>query len=114
MLPVRSSQMGQGLPDPMSAPDVDSRLWSDAVSRTLVAERAVLGLRIPQAELYLADLAKGRVAAAGGTSPADALAGVAKAWSERTRAYGPKRLLWHYRRSLNSLVTLPEPPERGK
>ena len=41
MLPVRTSQMGQGLPDPISAPDVDSRLWSDAVSRTLLAERVV-------------------------------------------------------------------------
>ena len=47
MLPVRTSQMGQGLPDPISAPDVDSRLWSDAVSRTLLADRVVPGLRIP-------------------------------------------------------------------
>ena len=66
--------MGQGLPDPTSAPDVDSRLWSDAVSRTLLAERVVPGLRIPGADGYLSDLAKGRVAAAGGEAPEKALA----------------------------------------
>ena len=114
MLPVRTSQMGQGLPDPMSAPDVDSRLWSDAVSRTLLGERVVPGLRIPQADLYLADLTRGRVAAAGGVAAEEALAAVAKAWTERINGYGPKRALWHYRRSLNSLVTLPEPPDIGK
>ena len=89
MLPVRTSQMGQGLPDPTSAPDVDSRLWSDAVSRTLLAERVVPGLRIPGADGYLTDLAKGRVAAAGGEAPEKALAAVAKAWTERTKATGP-------------------------
>ena len=52
----------------MSAPDVDSRLWTDAVSRTLLAERVVPGLRIPQADGYLTDLAKGRVAAAAGAA----------------------------------------------
>ena len=91
MLAVRTSQMGQGLPDPMSAPDVDSRLWTDAVSRTLLAERVVPGLRIPQADGYLADLAKGRVAAAAGAAAEESLASVAKAWTERTKAYGPKR-----------------------
>jgi multiple sugar transport system substrate-binding protein len=114
MLPVRTSQMGQGLPDPMSAPDVDSRLWTDAVGRTLLAERVVPGLRIPQADGYLADLAKGRVAAATGAAAQQTLAAVAKAWTERTSGYGPKRMLWHYRRSLNSLVTFPQPPELGK
>ena len=110
MLPVRISQMGQGLPDPTSAPDVDSRLWSDAVSRTLLADRIVSGLRIPDAGGYLADLAKGRVAAAAGEPPEKALGAVARAWAERTKAHGPKRQLWHYRRSLNRLATLPEPP----
>ena len=76
MLPFRISQMGRGLPDPTESPDVDSRLWSEAVGRTF-AERAVLGLRIPGAEDYLADLAKGRVAALSGTAPAAALADVA-------------------------------------
>jgi multiple sugar transport system substrate-binding protein len=80
----------------------------------LLAERVVPGLRIPQADGYLADLAKGRVTAAASTAAEEALAAVAKAWTERTSAYGPKRLLWHYRRSLNSLLTLPKPPDLGK
>jgi multiple sugar transport system substrate-binding protein len=42
------------------------------------------------------------------------LAAVAKAWTQRIKEYGPKRILWHYRRSLNSLATLPEPPDLGK
>jgi multiple sugar transport system substrate-binding protein len=113
MLPVRTSQMSQGLPDPMSAPDVDSRLWSEAVSRTLLAERVVPGLRIPGADGYLSDLSHARVAAAGGEAPEKALAGVAKAWAERTKAAGPKRQLWHYRRSLNFLAKGNQPPEPG-
>ncbi len=112
MLPFRTSQMGRGLPDPTEAPDVDSRLWSEAVGRTF-AERAVLGLRIPGAADYLADLAKGRVAALSGTAPAAALADVARAWAARTKTLGPKRQLWHYRRSLNLRATASEPPERG-
>jgi multiple sugar transport system substrate-binding protein len=114
MLPARTSQMAQGLPDPTSAPDVDSRLWSDAVSRTLLADRVVPGLRIPDAGGYLADLAKGRVAAAAGEPPEKALGAVARAWTERTKRHGPKRQLWHYRRSLNTPATLPDPPERGQ
>jgi multiple sugar transport system substrate-binding protein len=113
MLPVRTAQMGQGLPDPISAPDVDSRLWSDAVSRTLLAERVVPGLRIPGADGYLNDLSHARVAAAGGEAPEKALAGVAKAWTDRTKAAGPKRQLWHYRRSLNFLARGTQPPEPG-
>ena len=114
MLPVRSSQIGQGLPDPTSAPDVDSRLWSDAVSRTLLAERVVPGLRIPGADGYLSDLAKGRVAAAGGEAPEKALPPSPRPGPSAPRGVGPKRQLWHYRRSLNSLVTIPQPPEPGK
>jgi multiple sugar transport system substrate-binding protein len=114
MLPVRSAQMGQGLPDPTSAPDVDARHWSDAVSRTLMAERVVIGLRIPEAAGYLEDLAKGRVAALGGKDPAAALRDVAAAWEGRTKGLGQGHQLWHYRRSLNSLPTLPQPPARGK
>ena len=114
LLPVRTSQMGQGMPDPLSAPDVDSRLWSDAVSRTLLAERVVPGLRIPGADGYLGELSKARAAAAAGLAPDKALADVAKAWTERTKAAGTQRQLWHYRRSLNTLSTLPQPPEPGK
>ncbi|APW62337.1 extracellular solute-binding protein [Paludisphaera borealis] len=114
MAPVRSSQMGQGPPDPTSAPDVDARLWSDAVSQSLMALRVLPGLRIPQAEGYLDDLSKGRATALGGKAPEAALHEVAAAWSARTQALGPKRQLWHYRRSLNTLATLPQPPDRGK
>jgi multiple sugar transport system substrate-binding protein len=39
---------------------------------------------------------------------------VAAAWTERTKTLGPKRQLWHYRRSLNNLATLPQPPARGQ
>ena len=70
MLPFRISQMSEGLPDPTSAADVDSRLWSDAVSRTLLSDRVVPGLRIPGAEGYLEDLDKGRAAALGGRGSA--------------------------------------------
>jgi multiple sugar transport system substrate-binding protein len=114
MLPVRISQMGEGLPDPTSAADVDSRLWSDAVRRTLLAERIVPGLRIAGADDYLKDLAKGRVAAANGENPEKALQAVARAWTDRTAARGPQRQRWHYQRSLNSMATLPQPPEPGK
>jgi multiple sugar transport system substrate-binding protein len=112
MLPFRTVQMGHGLLDPTSAPDVDSRLWAEAVGRTF-AERAVVGLRIPEAGGYLADLAQGRAAALGGTDPKSALADVARAWVERTKARGPKRQLWHYRRSLNLRANVASPPERG-
>jgi multiple sugar transport system substrate-binding protein len=114
MLPVRSSQMGLGLPDPIAAPDVDSRAWSDAVGKTLLAERVVPGLRIYGAGGYLSDLANARVAASGGEPAEKALAAVAKAWTERTSARGSQRQLWHYRRSLNAVATPPEPPEPGK
>jgi multiple sugar transport system substrate-binding protein len=114
LLPVRSSQMGLGLPDPVSAPDVDSRQWADAVSRTILAGRVVPGLRIPDAAGYLDDLARGRVAALDGKNPAAALGEVSQAWAARTKARGTQRQLWHYRRGLNSLATLPQPPERGK
>jgi len=112
MLPVRASQLGQGPPDPRSAPGVAPRAWSDAVSKTLLAARAVPGLRIPQAEGYLADLGKGRASAARGEPVAAALQGVAAAWEARTRSLGVARQLWHYRRSLNALATAPQPPPR--
>ena len=113
MLPCRTSQISQGLPDPTSAPDVDVRAWSDAVSRTLLAERVVPGPRIPDAAGYLDDLAKGRAAALAGQSPQKALESVARAWDKVTSARGPMRQLWHYRRSLNLRAASLQPPERG-
>jgi multiple sugar transport system substrate-binding protein len=112
MLAVRTALIGQGPPNPRAARGVDGRLWSDAVSRTLMAARVVPGLRIPGTHDYLADLARGRLAALGGTPAAEALKTVAQAWTERTEKLGTARQLWHYRRSLNSLATLPTPPER--
>ena len=103
--------MGQGLPDPTAAPDVDSRLWSEAIGRTF-AERVVPGLRIPGADDYLTDLAKGASPPPVGTAPDKAPAGVARAWTERTKARGPKRQLWHYHRSLNLRATAPAAPGR--
>ena len=112
MLPVRGSQVALGLLDPRSAPGVESRAWSEAVGKTLLAPRVIPGLRIPGAEGYLADLSAGRVAAARGETTEKALKSVADAWSARTKALGVERQLWHYRRSLNSLVTAPTPPPR--
>jgi len=63
---------------------------------------------------YLDDLAKGRLSALGGTDPESALQEVARAWEARTDALGRQRQLWHYRRSLNTLATLPDPPPPGK
>lgn len=112
MLAVRSSQLAQGMANPRSAPGVEARPWADAVARTLNSDRVAVGLRIPGATGYLADLSRARVAAVGGEAPEKALAGLAKAWADRTRALGPARQTWHHRRSLNALATAPEPPPR--
>jgi multiple sugar transport system substrate-binding protein len=114
MLPVRSALLGQGPPDPRAALGVDARQWSDAVNQTLIARRVIPGLRIPQTEGYLTDLSRKRCAALGNEhEPAEsALKEVAHAWTRRTEELGRARQSWHYRRSLNALVTPPEPPER--
>ena len=114
MLATRNTQLGQGLGDHRSAPGVEARPWSDSVSRTINAARIVVGPRIPEADGYLADLTKGRIAAANGQPAGAALKGVADAWNARTDALGVARQAWHYRRSLNSFVSSPEPPPRGK
>ncbi|MDR3635148.1 MAG: extracellular solute-binding protein [Isosphaeraceae bacterium] len=107
MLPVRSTTLGQG---PTSANAVDARQWADAVGRTLAAQRVIPGLRIPGADGYLSDLASGRAAALKGEPPKVALEKVARAWQERTQRLGTACQAWHYQRSLNSIVTTPEPP----
>ncbi len=114
MLPVRTRQMSQGLPDPTSAPDVDVRLWSDAVRRTLLADRVVPGLRMPQAQGYLEDLTQGRLAAVAGEPVEKALEKVVELWNKRTEAFGPKRQAWNYKQTLNKLVTSSTPPPRGQ
>ena len=110
MLPVRSSLVGSGLPDTRAALGVESRPWSDAVARTLGAERVAVGLRIPQTEAYMAELSQARARAARGEPASLMLEEVARLWSERTRALGLERQKWHYRRSLNTLFTDREPP----
>lgn len=112
MLATRRKQLAQGMPDPRIAPGVDSRQWSQAVTQTLAADRVVPGLRIPQADAYLADLDTARAAVLKGEPAEQALQAAAKAWSDRTRKLGQARQLWHYRRSLNTLATEPEPPPR--
>lgn len=113
MLPIRGKLVLQGPPDPAATPGIDGRQWADAVSRTLLAAKVIAGLRIPEAEGYLEDLSKGRLAAVGGTPAKSALETVEKAWTERTKRLGDKRQLWYYRRSIsNSLATLPQPPDR--
>lgn len=111
MLAVRTALLSQGPPDSRASLGVDSRQWSDAVTQTLLADRVIPGLRIPDAEGYLADLAKGRAAVLQGEPAQGALQGVARAWNDRSKRRGLKRQLWHYRRSLNSLTTTPEPPD---
>ncbi|WP_406695088.1 extracellular solute-binding protein [Singulisphaera sp. Ch08] len=110
MLAVRTALLSQGPPDSRASLGVDARQWSEAVIQTLTASRVIAGLRIPDAEGYLADLAKGRKAALQGEPAEQALQAVATAWNERTKRRGLKRQLWHYRRSLNTLATSPKPP----
>ncbi|AGA27555.1 ABC transporter substrate-binding protein [Singulisphaera acidiphila] len=110
MLAVRTALLSQGPPDSRASLGVDARQWSDAVLQTLNANRVIPGLRIPDAEGYLADLTKGRAAALQGETTERALQAVASAWAERTKRRGVKRQLWHYRRSLNTLATSLQPP----
>ncbi len=113
LLPVRSSLLGGGLPDPRSAPGVDARGWGRALAETLTAVRAVPDLRIPEAEGYMVELASGIAKAASGEATAEsALKGVEAQWNTRTARLGVDRQLWHYRRSLNRRTLQSEPPAR--
>ncbi|WP_235963684.1 ABC transporter substrate-binding protein [Tautonia rosea] len=113
MLPVRSPLVGQGPPLGRDLPGLSRRDWSDAVSRTFLADRVLVGLRIPGASGYLDDLAQAIASAATGDSPpAEALQSAADAWDARSRDLGLDRQKWHYRRSLNAFVTSDQPPPR--
>ena len=112
MTPVRSSNLALGLPDQRSAPGVDSIGWGQAVLDTYGAPRAVVGLRIPDATGYLADLDAARRAVIQGQPAETALAHAAELWRARTQTLGRERQLWHYRRSLNRLSTTAQPPPR--
>lgn len=110
LLPVRSNLLGRGLPDPARAKGVDGRQWSDAIQKTILAPTVVVGHRIPGARADLADLEAARLAVLNGESAEAALGKTAEAWARRTDEYGRERRRWHYRRSLNTLTTAPEPP----
>lgn len=113
VLPTRASQLGTARPDPRSAAGVDGRSWSRAVAETLTAPRVLPGLRIPEADGYLADLAKRRPEVIAQGAPAEtALRGVAEAWRARSQRLGVSRQLWHYRRSLNRPTATAAPPPR--
>jgi multiple sugar transport system substrate-binding protein len=112
MLPTRNAQLSSGLPNPKSAPGVDSTSWGIAVAQTVTAPRIVPGLRIPGTSEYLAALTKARIAAVSGVPAESALADAAKAWAEISKRHGLNRQLWHYRRSLNRLVTDANAPAR--
>ena len=112
MLAVRAPQLARGLTNPRSAPGVEARTWADAVQRTLTAPKVAPGLRLPGAKGYLADLAAARVEAVDGRPAAEALQGLAAAWSKRNQALGLARQTWHHRRGLNGPTTSPEPPPR--
>ena len=112
LLPIRNSQLNGGLPDPGAALGVDSSAWGIAIARTVTAPRIVPGLRIPGTDEYLAILDKARVAAVQGTPAESALVEAASGWSALSVKLGLERQLWHYRRSLNKLVTNAEPPAR--
>ncbi|MEW4570126.1 extracellular solute-binding protein [Tautonia sp. JC769] len=115
MLPVRSPLVGQGPPLGRDLPGLSRRDWSDAVSRTMLADRVLIGLRIPGAPGYLDDLAAAVASAASGdATPADALKTAADAWDARTRTLGLDRQKWHYRRSLNAFGTSDRPPPRAR
>jgi multiple sugar transport system substrate-binding protein len=112
LLPIRSDLIGQGPPAARDIAAVDRRAWSDALSATFLAPKVVIGLRIPEAEGYMADLDRARLEAVGGADPAAALRMAAEAWRARTARLGQDRQLWHYRRSLLHFATSPEPPAR--
>jgi multiple sugar transport system substrate-binding protein len=113
MLPVRSSLAGRGLAEPSRAKGADGRRWSDAVQKTFLASRVIVGPRIPEADADMADLDAARAAASAGEDVGSVLADLARSWDERTRVYGTERRKWHYRRSLNDLSSTPKPPPRA-
>ena len=114
MLPVRVHQMSQGI----CRPNLRAGRRFAAMGRRrqphLDGRAGGSGPAHPRRRLLPGGPLRGRIAALKGKDPEAALREVAAAWTARTTARGKARQLWHYRRSLNSLATLPQPPERGK
>lgn len=112
-IPVRTPLIGQGPAQARDLPGLSGRDWSDAVSRTFLADRVLVGLRIPGAPEYLAELARAVASASSGeATPGDALEAASEAWDARTDGLGRERQAWHYQRSLNSFSTADTPPPR--
>ena len=104
MLPVRSAQLRQGLPDPRAAPGVDVaamvRRGQPDPRRRAASSPACAS---PRPTATSTDLARGRAAAVGASPPRRALKEVAAGLDRADRgARAPQRQLWHYRRSLNT------------
>ena len=97
MLPVRTSQLGQGLPDPTASPDVDSRQWTIAVGDTLQLERVVPGLRVRRRRRLPERYLQGPAGGARRRSPRKALRGR----GQGARRAAPRR--WD--RSVSSGIT---------
>ena len=112
MLPTRSSQFQEVLLTSRSAPGVEPRSWTDAVRKSLTAERVSPGPRFPGAVDYLTDFTRARLAGLAGQPVEPTLNSLASAWSEKTRSRGLARQTWHHRRSLTGLITSPEPPAK--
>ena len=99
MLPVRARRSARASRPDGRAPGSSRGSGPRRSAKTLTAPRVVPGLRIPQADGYLADLTKGGSRRRRASRPSKALQGVAEAWSARTEALGAERQLWHYSRA---------------
>ena len=101
---------GAGLPDLSRAPGVESRPWADAVSQDPVAPRVVPGPADPAGRR----LSRRPVQGPGGGTRGATGAGIAARGRPRRgrpdQGARDRAEAWHYRRSLNILVTTPRPP----
>ena len=114
MVPTRDSLLASGFVDPRTAPRVESGAWGESILKQLTSPNIVVGLRIPQAGEFLADLDHSVQSAYAGGSVETALKQASEAWTKRVKAYGPERMKWHYRRSLVKPLTDPKAPPMGR
>ena len=110
LLPTRDALLANGFVDARTAPRVESGAWGEAILKQLTSNNSVVGLRIPEARTFLAQLEIARQAAFDGQPAEAALTKAAENWSSLVKKFGPARLKWHYRRSLVKPVTEPTPP----
>ncbi|MFM1802886.1 MAG: hypothetical protein RJA81_2238, partial [Planctomycetota bacterium] len=114
MCPTRDSLLVAGFVDPRMAPKVEGGAWGEAILDQLASENPVVGLRIPQADLFLEELQAALFSSVKGGDPKAELAKVADQWNKRVNQFGRERLKWHYRRSLIRPLTDATPPPAGK